>query len=978
MIKNKLFISLAMLLSITCFANSPIIYGPNGPYSLQSLSDGFCRVVSSTIFCGGSASAPINYDNTTGTFSARLVNSTVSGVLSNTDWSTFNSKQNALNIGNLTDAGTDGIIVTSGTGAVIGSGTSISQHISDSTHNGYLSSTDWSTFNGKQSAGNYITALTGDVTASGPGSVAATLATVNSNVGSFGSSTSIPSFTVNAKGLLTVVSGNVVIAPAGTLTGTTLASNVVSSSLTSLGIQSTALNMGSHLINNVTNPSAQQDAATRNYVDTGLATKITAPLTGDVTTSGSVATLATVPITKGGTGQTAITNGSVLFSQGTSITEDNANFYYDQFNHRLGIGTTSPTYDIDLVRNNAPTPVAMEISNTSNSNSAYAQQILSTDAGSLIFALGSAASGGVAQIYAGAAITSLNIRTLSSIPFTFGTNNTTRLTIAGAGDITQTYPGTSTANTITANSLTSGNILSLTSNSTAAAAGNTGLNIAVSGANGTNAITRYGLQSAVTATNATSGTNIAGYFSASGATTANYGLIVNAGNVGIGTTAPVTKLEIGGVTGTVPASGNIAWDSGSGLNITNSSTNATDIGAALSFRTNTIGGGSYITPAAIVGALETSTNNHANGYLGFFTRTDAAYATERMRITSAGFVGVGNTAPRTTLDILSSGTANLSGDIPAGFVLTGPSSGVGGYTGQLVVQSNDAQAADKGGSIAFGGRYINSNSTGAYFAAIQGAKENSTTSNLAGYLAFRTRTTGNADTEKMRIDSAGNVGIGTPGPLTILDVTGTGATVSGTNAYNLLALQDHSTYRGVGLGYDSSGQIGTITATTGSGASSLAFWTYSGSVWAEKMRIAGAGNVGIGTASPGAQLHTTGTVRFANFGAGTATFDASGNISSVSDMRLKKLQRTFTQSIESLVNIVPIVYKWNEKSGMEQEHEYIGFSAQNVQENIPGAVLENKHGYLSFNDRAITAALVNAVKDLKLEIEELKKNKSCK
>ena len=89
--------------------------------------------------------------------------------------------------------------------------------------------------NSKQASGNYITALTGDVTASGPGSVAATLATVNGNVGSFGSSTSIPSFTVNAKGLITAASGNVVIAPAGTLSGTTLNATVVTSSLTSVG-----------------------------------------------------------------------------------------------------------------------------------------------------------------------------------------------------------------------------------------------------------------------------------------------------------------------------------------------------------------------------------------------------------------------------------------------------------------------------------------------------------------------------------------------------------------------------------------------------------------------------------------------------------------------------------------------------------------------------------------------------------------------
>ena len=77
-------------------------------------------------------------------------------------------------------------------------------------------------------------AFTGDITTSA-GSTATTLATVNSNVGSFGSSTSIPSFTVNGKGLVTAASGNAVIAPAGTLTGSTLSSGVTASSLTSVG-----------------------------------------------------------------------------------------------------------------------------------------------------------------------------------------------------------------------------------------------------------------------------------------------------------------------------------------------------------------------------------------------------------------------------------------------------------------------------------------------------------------------------------------------------------------------------------------------------------------------------------------------------------------------------------------------------------------------------------------------------------------------
>ena len=73
--------------------------------------------------------------------------------------------------------------------------------------------------------------LTGDVTSTGN---ATTLATVAS-AGTTGGSTAIPVITINAKGLTTGITTAAVVAPAGTLTGGTLASNVLASSLTSVG-----------------------------------------------------------------------------------------------------------------------------------------------------------------------------------------------------------------------------------------------------------------------------------------------------------------------------------------------------------------------------------------------------------------------------------------------------------------------------------------------------------------------------------------------------------------------------------------------------------------------------------------------------------------------------------------------------------------------------------------------------------------------
>lgn len=44
----------------------------------------------------------------------------------------------------------------------------------------------------------------------------------------------------------------------------------------------------------------------------------------------------------------SLTAGSVLFSNGTTIAQDNANFFWDDTNNRLGLGTASPAYKLEI------------------------------------------------------------------------------------------------------------------------------------------------------------------------------------------------------------------------------------------------------------------------------------------------------------------------------------------------------------------------------------------------------------------------------------------------------------------------------------------------------------------------------------------------------------------------------------------------------------------------------------------------------
>jgi hypothetical protein len=148
------------------------------------------------------------------------------------------------------------------------------------------------------------------------------------------------------------------------------------------------------------------------------------------------------------------------------------------------------------------------------------------------------------------------------------------------------------------------------------------------------------------------------------------------------------------------------------------------------------------------------------------------------------------------------------------------------------------------------------------------ASENWSDTSQGTYITFATTANGSTTTsERLRIDNAGNVGIGTAAPGTRLHVNGT--TLSGISAgtsgdYNARSLMVTARPLNDGvasLGFDSNSTYrGAFDFNGSSGL--LAWYTNGGSGWSPNFVIAASGGVGIGTATPGAayKLDVAGSV----------------------------------------------------------------------------------------------------------------------
>ena len=177
-------------------------------------------------------------------------------------------------------------------------------------------------------------------------------------------------------------------------------------------------------------------------------------------------------------------------------------------------------------------------------------------------------------------------------------------------------------------------------------------------------------------------------------------------------------------------------------------------------------------------------------------------------------------------------------------VLTNNVAGVA--QGTLSLASIDAQTANIGPSLVFGGTFIDSNPTKIAYAAITGRKENSVSGNADGYLSLLTwRSTGL--TEAMRITANGDVGVGTQTPL--LTAVGRGnITINGTSQ-SVLTLG----IGGVWKGY-------LYSDGTNIDLSSAADLTFGPGGGVEKTRFTAAGDVGIGTSIPTTKLDVNGVI----------------------------------------------------------------------------------------------------------------------
>jgi hypothetical protein len=233
------------------------------------------------------------------------------------------------------------------------------------------------------------------------------------------------------------------------------------------------------------------------------------------------------------------------------------------------------------------------------------------------------------------------------------------------------------------------------------------------------------------------------------------------------------------------------------------------------------------------GSVQSSNNLllYANGASSLVSHTNSL---ERMRVTSAGLVGIGTSAPAYTLDV--NGNINFGATMLSGSgVATGDCAFELGAnrsaSGNAYIDFHAVAGTDQEARLIRGG-----GANGAFTISNTGTGDMALYNTGAAAMTFSTTAT-----ERMRINSSGNVGIGTATPGVTLDVAGIIRSVRDSAQVRLTT----STGYGWRMGNTSAGStLGYIylQGTTDNFATSFI----------DGLSISSIGNVGIGTTSPNA------------------------------------------------------------------------------------------------------------------------------
>jgi hypothetical protein len=322
--------------------------------------------------------------------------------------------------------------------------------------------------------------------------------------------------------------------------------------------------------------------------------------------------------------------------------------------------------------------------------------------------------------------------------------------------------------------------------------------------------------------------------------------------------------------------------------------------------------GNQVEYGGLGASIVTNTAASESGRLNFYTTNAGATRNIRMVISPAGNVGIGTTSPTEKLEL--SGTGNVYARITA----------------------TDASNA------------------GVRFNA-SGAREYGIFSD--GALRFYDFT---AATERMRITSDGNVGIGTTSPNGKLTIDNGPSTIPTLTLNSIVSSQYYGNvncydpYHGMILrGIPAAATDYTVTAQD-----SMSFYEWGSDFRFYRKR-----------STPVLQLDAQ-------------IFEGEGRFRgdvvayySFSDERLKDEVKPLENSLDKVLAMQGVSYKWN--SGERKGQSDIGLIAQQVEKVVPEVVREKTNidgdTYKSVNYEHLVGILIEAIKEQQQQIDELKK-----